>query len=53
MFWIERAWQLALALQLAFWLPTAIVATLFTLPYMKGAVAGFAWATGVTCETAL
>jgi uncharacterized protein (DUF983 family) len=53
MFWIERAWEPALLLQLSFWLPAVAAATVFTLPYMKGAVVGIAWATGVTRETAL
>lgn len=53
MFWIERAWQPDLLLQLAFWLPVVAGATVFTLPFMKGAVVGFAWATGVTRATAL
>ena len=53
MFWIERAWQPDLLLQLALWLPIVGAATVLTLPFIKGAVVGIAWATGVTRETAL
>lgn len=51
-FWADRAWMPALWVQMAIWLPLITVATLVMLPYMKGAVVGFAWATGVTRETA-
>jgi uncharacterized protein (DUF983 family) len=52
MFWLDRAWEPAVWVQLAIWLPLITIVTLATLPYMKGAVVGFAWATGVTRESA-
>lgn len=52
MLWIDRAWEPAIWLQLAIWLPLIGIITLGALPYMKGAVVGFAWANGVTRETA-
>lgn len=45
--WLPHMW-----LNLAIWTSIAILMTLATLPLMKGAVVGFAWATGVTRETA-
>jgi uncharacterized protein (DUF983 family) len=32
------------------WLPLIAAVTVATLPFLKGAVVGFAWATGVTRE---
>lgn len=52
MFWMDRAWAPELWLQFAIWLPVIAVVTITTLPFMKGAVVGFAWATGVTRDTA-
>ncbi len=48
MFWADRAWSPALWLQFAIWLPLVAAVTVAMLPFMKGAVIGFAWATGVT-----
>lgn len=39
-------------LNLGLWTLLAIIMTLGMLPFVKGAVVGFAWATGVTRETA-
>ncbi|MCR0985523.1 DUF983 domain-containing protein [Roseomonas populi] len=51
-FWMDKAWEPALWVMFAIWLPLIGGLTLATLPYMKGATVGFAWATGVTRETA-
>ncbi len=51
-FWMDKAWAPAMWIMFAIWLPLISAVTLATLPYMKGAVVGFAWATGVTRETA-
>ena len=51
-FWLDAAWQPSMWLILAISLPAIAAVTLAMLPYMKGAVVGFAWATGVTRETA-
>lgn len=51
-FWAERVWAPAMWVHMAIWLPLITVVTLATLPFMKGTVIGFAWATGVTRETA-
>lgn len=51
-FWLDAAWQPSVWLILAISLPAIAAVTLAMLPYMKGAVVGFAWATGVTRETA-
>lgn len=45
--WIPSMW-----LNLGIWMFLAVVVTLAMLPFVKGAVVGFAWATGVTRETA-
>ena len=45
--WIPSMW-----LNLWIWTFLAVAMTLAMLPYIKGAVVGFAWATGVTRETA-
>lgn len=47
-FWSDRAWEPAMWVQFAIWLPLLAAITVATLPFMKGAVIGFAWATGVT-----
>ena len=47
-FWMDRALDPALWVQFAIWLPLTTVLTVGALPYMKGVVIGFAWATGVT-----
>ncbi|WP_207540708.1 DUF983 domain-containing protein [Sabulicella rubraurantiaca] len=52
MFWMDKAWEPALWVMFAVWLPLITVITLVTLPYMKGLVVGFAWATGVTRDSA-
>ena len=52
MLWIDVVWTPALWIQLAIWLPLIGLATIAALPFAKGAVVGFAWATGVTRETA-
>lgn len=51
-FWMDKAWAPPLWVMFAIWLPLIAIVTLATLPYMKGAVVGFAWATGVTRATA-
>jgi uncharacterized protein (DUF983 family) len=51
-FWMDKAWAPAMWVMFAIWLPLIAVVTIATLPYMKGAVVGFAWATGVTRESA-
>lgn len=51
-FWAEKAWAPALWLQFTIWLPVIVAITLGSLPYMKGAVIGIAWANGVTRSTA-
>jgi uncharacterized protein (DUF983 family) len=51
MFWLDRAWEPAMWVQFAIWLPLITVITIAALPYMKGAVIGFAWANGVTRES--
>lgn len=52
MFWMDKAWAPELWVTFAIWLPLVAVASLATLPFMKGVVVGFAWANGVTRETA-
>lgn len=52
MFWMDRAWAPAMWVLFAIWLPLIATVTIATLPYMKGAVVGFAWANGVTRQTA-
>jgi uncharacterized protein (DUF983 family) len=52
MLWMDRAWDPTMWMMFAIWLPLIAAVTIATLPYMKGAVVGFAWATGVTRETA-
>jgi uncharacterized protein (DUF983 family) len=52
MFWMDRTWAPAIWVLFAIWLPLIAAVTIATLPYMKGAVVGFAWANGVTRETA-
>ncbi|MDT8278714.1 DUF983 domain-containing protein [Roseomonas mucosa] len=51
-FWMDEAWEPALWVMFAIWLPLIGGLTLATLPFMKGATVGSAWATGVTRETA-
>jgi uncharacterized protein (DUF983 family) len=51
-FWLDATWQPSLWSILAVSLPAMAAVTLAMLPSMKGAVVGFAWATGVTRETA-
>ena len=48
MFWMDKAWNPAMWVMFAIWLPLIAVTTLALLPYMKGLVIGFAWANGVT-----
>lgn len=45
--WVPSMW-----LNLGIWTFLASLMTLAMMPYVKGAVVGFAWATGVTRETA-
>ncbi len=52
MFWADRAWAPALWVQFAIWLPLIALVSIATLPFMKGAVIGFAWGAGVTRESA-
>ncbi|MEN0076173.1 MAG: DUF983 domain-containing protein [Paracraurococcus sp.] len=52
MFWMDKAWAPAMWVMFAIWLPLIAALTLAALPVLKGAVVGFAWATGVTRETA-
>jgi len=47
-FWSDKAFAPALWVQFAIWLPIILVVTVGSLPFMKGAVIGFAWANGVT-----
>nr|WP_314073981.1 DUF983 domain-containing protein [uncultured Roseococcus sp.] len=47
-FWSDRVWEPPMWVQFAIWLPLITAITVATLPYMKGAVIGIAWATGVT-----
>ena len=51
-FVVERAWAPALWLTFAIWVPLIVAITLATLPFMKGAVIGIAWANGVTRASA-
>ncbi|MEO3472908.1 DUF983 domain-containing protein [Roseomonas sp. CAU 1739] len=51
-FWAEKVWAPALWLQFAIWLPLILVITVGSLPFMKGAVIGIAWANGVTRSSA-
>jgi len=46
--WMDHALEPALWVQFALWLPLTTVLTIAALPYMKGAVVGFAWANRVT-----
>lgn len=48
LFWMDRAWEPALWVLFAIWPPLIVATSIAALPYMKGAVVGFAWATGVT-----
>ena len=48
MFWMDKAWSPAMWVMFTIWLPLIAVLTIGMLPFMKGAVVGFAWATGVT-----
>ncbi|MBR0670396.1 DUF983 domain-containing protein [Neoroseomonas soli] len=52
MFWLDKAWAPPLWVQFAIWLPLITVVSIALLPFMKGAVVGFAWATGVTRQSA-
>ena len=47
MFWMDKAWNPAMWVMFAIWLPLIAVTTMGMLPYMKGLVIGFAWANGV------
>lgn len=47
-----ESWFPSMWLNLGFWTFLAVLMTLAMLPFVKGAVVGFAWATGVTRETA-
>ena len=51
-FWLDDAWQPSMWTILAISLPAISAVSLATLPIVKGAVVGFAWATNVTRETA-
>ena len=44
----DRTWDISVAFEMALALPPFLVATLLLLPFVKGAVIGFAWALGVT-----
>lgn len=48
LFWSDRAWEPNIWLQFAIWLPLLAGVTIGMLPFVKGAVVGYAWATGVT-----
>jgi uncharacterized protein (DUF983 family) len=50
--WTQEGWSLNLWVTFAIWLPLMVASTVAMLPFVKGAVVGFAWATGVTRETA-
>lgn len=49
--WMDGAWAFGTWAVFALWLPVMGIATLVLLPFVKAAVVGFAWATGVTRET--
>ena len=50
--WSYEGWLPSMWLNLAIWVALAVLMTLAMLPFVKGAVVGFAWATGVTRESA-
>ncbi|MBR0650467.1 DUF983 domain-containing protein [Roseomonas terrae] len=50
-FWSDKVWAPALWLQFAIWMPIIVGITLGTLPFIKGAVIGIAWANGVTRDS--
>ena len=50
--WSNEAWLPSMWLNLWIWVILAVLMTIAMLPFVKGAVVGFAWATGVTRETA-
>ena len=43
----DRSWQMSVAVEMAIAIPVFAIATLALLPFVKGAVIGFAWARGV------
>ena len=45
---IDRTWNISVFWEMAFALPLFMLATLALLPFVKGAVIGFAWSRGVT-----
>jgi uncharacterized protein (DUF983 family) len=49
--WMETTWAPAMWILFAIWLPLITAITIALLPFVKGAVVGFAWATGVTRES--
>jgi uncharacterized protein (DUF983 family) len=52
MFAVERAFEPALWIQAAIWLPATLVLSLVLLPVMKGATVGLCWATGLVRQDA-
>ena len=50
--WSYEGWLPFIWLNLGIWVVLAVIMTLAMLPFVKGAVVGFAWAAGVTRETA-
>lgn len=47
MFWADRTFAPVLWLHFAVWLPLVAAVSVALLPFMKGAVIGIAWATGL------
>ncbi len=52
MFWTDSAWAPPLWVQFSIWLPLVAIVSIALLPFMKGAVVGFAWGAGVTRDSA-
>ncbi len=43
----DRSWEMSVGLEMAVAIPIFLLATLLLLPFVKGAVIGFAWSRGV------
>jgi uncharacterized protein (DUF983 family) len=50
MLWADSDLSMPLWLMFSIWLPLTAAVTIAALPFAKGLVVGFAWATGVTRE---
>ncbi|MCW3475666.1 DUF983 domain-containing protein [Limobrevibacterium gyesilva] len=46
--WVDHAYEPAMWLQFAVWLPLTALMSLLLLPPLKGGVVGLCWATGMT-----